>query len=433
MHGTLPLVSKDGLRANFPAHGVYLLLIVYTISFLDRQVINILAEPIKRDLHLSDTQLGLLTGLSFAIFYTVLGIPVARLSESRNRSSIIVASLLAWSGFTLLCGFARNLGWLLFTRIGVGVGEAGCLPAAHSMIAEYLPRERRAWAISVFQTGSPLGLLLGMAIGGMVAAQYGWRAAFFAAGVPGLVLALIVWRRLPDPHRAGRVAGEVPSLGSAVSALLHNSGFRQITLAASFATFATYAQNAFLASFFLRVYGRDLAAMGLQRGGIAFVGTALGLILGVGGIIGMMSGGYLGDRLGRQGVRGYITVSAIANLLVAPLFLAVVGVTSLKLALLLLIPATITITLWPGPTFAAVQSLVHERSRATAAAVFLLFLTLFGLGLGPLTVGAISDRLSVAMGAGQGLRWALASTAAMSLLSGGTFWLARRQLQPAEH
>jgi predicted MFS family arabinose efflux permease len=429
MHASLPLNSSNSLRDQFPRYGIYLLLIVYTISFLDRQVINILAEPIKRDLHLSDTELGLLTGLSFAIFYTVLGIPIARLSEARNRSRIIVVCLLAWSGFTLLCGIARNLPWLILTRIGVGVGEAGCLPASHSMIAQYLPRERRAWAISVFQTGSPLGLLLGMAIGGIVAAHYGWRAAFFAAGLPGILLALIIWLLLPDPIRASREDADatVPRLSTAVGTLLRNSSYRWITVAASFATFATYAQNAFLASFFLRMHAHDLAGVTLAGGGVAFVGSALGLILGVGGIIGMMAGGILGDRLNTQNIRGYITVAAASCLLVAPMFLGVICVGSLWPALLLLIPTTVANTLWPGPTFAAVQSLVHERSRATAAALFLMFLTLFGLGLGPLIVGVVSDHLGPLVGQAQGLRWALAITAAMDLLAGVLFWIARRQ------
>jgi MFS family permease len=422
--------TARSLGKQFPAYGTYLLLTVYTFCFLDRQVINILAESIKRDLGLSDTQLGLLTGLSFAILYTAFAIPIARLAESRSRSKIIVSCLVVWSAFTMLCGIAKNLSWLLITRVGVGVGEAGCLPASHSMISEYLPRERRAWSLAIFHVGAPLGLLLGMAIGGIVAARYGWRAAFFAAGAPGLVLAVLVRFLLPDPTRERPRISEPrrTSFGETVRELLEQKCYWLIILGASLATFVSYAQNSFIASFFFRVHAAGLSQVGHGRGPVAFIGTALGLILGIGGAIGTLAGGYFGDRLGRRGVQGYLTIASISSFLVAPLFLSALSVGSFQLALGLLIPATIVNSLWAGPVFASIQSLVQERSRATAAAIAQLCLNLIGLGLGPLTIGALSDHLAARLGPAQGLRWALAASCSMSVVSGIVFLFARRQL-----
>jgi predicted MFS family arabinose efflux permease len=416
---------------RFPGYGLYLLLAVYTMCFLDRQVINILAEPIKKDLGLTDAQLGLLTGLSFALFYTALGIPIARLSEFKNRSSIMVGCLAIWSGFTMLCALAGNMAWLLVTRIGVGFGEAGCFPACQSMISEYLPPAKRAWSLSILMMGAPLGLLLGMVIGGFVAERYGWRGAFVAAGAPGLLLAALVRFLLPDPSRASHKAILIPppSFGTTVRELAQRKGFWSVIAGMSFAAFVTYSQNAFVASFFLRVYSTDLAGLTQNRGAVGYIGIALGLILGLGGAAGLLLGGCLGDRLGRGNTRGYLTVASSACVLAAPVFLCVFGIHSLSLAFALLVPATILSNVWAGPAYAVLQSMAHERSRATAAAIAVLFLTLFGLGLGPLSVGALSDHLARSLGTAEGLRWALMATAGMSVLSSMAFWLARRQME----
>ena len=429
-------MKRDSGQPNgqrFPGYGLYLLLAVYTICFLDRQVINILAEPIKKDLGLTDAQLGLLTGLSFALFYTALGIPIARLSESKNRSTIMVGCLAIWSSFTMLCALAGNMAWLLVTRVGVGFGEAGCFPAAQSMISEYLPPTKRAWSLSIFMMGAPLGLLLGMVIGGIVAERYGWRGAFVAAGVPGLLLAALVRFLLPDPSRANHEVTPVPppSFGTTVSELAQRRGFWPLIIGMSLAAFVTYAQNAFVASFFLRVYSTDLAGLTQNRGAVGYIGIALGLILGLGGAAGLLLGGYLGDRVGRGNMRGYLRVASFACVLAAPVFLCVFSIHSLSLALALLLPATMLSNVWAGPAYAVIQSMAHERSRATAAAIAVLFLTLFGLGLGPLSVGALSDHLARSLGTAEGLRWALMATAGMSVLSSMAFWLAIRQMRPS--
>lgn len=393
-----------------------------------------MAEPIKKDLGLTDAQLGLLTGLSFALFYTALGIPVARLSESKNRSSVIVGCLAMWSSFTMLCAVAGNMAWLLVTRIGVGFGEAGCFPASQSMISEYLPPTKRAWSLSIFMMGAPLGLLLSMVIGGVVAERYGWRGAFVAAGIPGLLLAALVRVLFPDPSRANHAVTLVPppSFGVTVSELAQRRGFWPLIIGMSLAAFVTYAQNAFLASFFLRVYSTDLAGLTQYRGAVGYIGIALGLILGLGGAAGLLLGGYLGDRVGRGNMRGYLRVASYACVLAAPVFLCVFTIRSLSLALALLLPATILSNVWAGPAYAVIQGMAHERSRATATAIAVLFLTLFGLGLGPLSVGALSDHLARSFGTAEALRWALIATAGMSVLSSMAFWLAMRQLRHGE-
>ena len=178
---------------GYTRYAMFLLLGIYIVNFLDRAVVNILAEPIKNDLGLADWQLGLMSGLAFAIFYTVLGIPIARLAERKNRPIIIGTAVAVWSGFTALSGMAQNFAQLVLFRIGVGVGEAGCTPPAHSLIADYVPKEKRASALAFYSMGTPLGGLLGLVMGGLIADAYGWRVAFFVAGAPGILFALLCW------------------------------------------------------------------------------------------------------------------------------------------------------------------------------------------------------------------------------------------------
>ena len=202
--------SKSSLRLT-----LWVLLVVYTLNFLDRQILNILAEPIKGELGLSDTQLGLLAGPAFAVFYAVLGIPIARYADrsTTNRVSLISVSLAIWSGMTVLCGFAQNFWQLALARIGVGVGEAGCTPSAHSLISDAVAPEKRASAIAFYGMGVPIGTLLGLVIGGVVNDIWGWRAALMLVGAPGLLLALILPLLLRDPRRFGLMKGEAAVVG----------------------------------------------------------------------------------------------------------------------------------------------------------------------------------------------------------------------------
>ncbi|MFN5822834.1 MAG: spinster family MFS transporter, partial [Sphingomonadales bacterium] len=234
--GTGP--DKSTLRIT-----LWVLLVVYIFNFLDRQIVNILAEPIKRDLGLSDTQIGLMTGIAFAAFYTFLGIPIARYADkpTTNRVRLISVALVIWSGMTALCGMAQNFVQLLLARIGVGVGEAGCTPAAHSLIADLAPPEKRASAISFYSLGIPIGSLLGMLIGGLVADAYGWRTAFLVAGLPGILLAVIVLVVLRDPRFSAQMQAATPkpaiSTQEALKEILKSRAFVLMAIAGAAAAF----------------------------------------------------------------------------------------------------------------------------------------------------------------------------------------------------
>lgn len=240
------------VSAGYRRYALWVLLVIYTLNFLDRQVVNILAEPIKQELGLSDWQLGMMTGLAFAVFYTVLGIPIARLAERGDRPRIIAASVLAWSAFTMLCGLAQNVWQLIAARIGVGVGEAGCTPPAHSLITDYVPKEKRASAIAFYSIGTPLGTLAGMAMGGLVADAYGWRAAFMVAGAPGVIFAVIAALTLVEPRKslaadlAARAAKPI-GFSEALRVLRGKKTFWLVSLAAAIKAFISYGQAPFIA------------------------------------------------------------------------------------------------------------------------------------------------------------------------------------------
>jgi MFS family permease len=434
----MPSPVINPVSSGYRRYALWVLLIIYTLNFLDRQVVNILAEPIKRDLGLADWQLGMMTGLAFAIFYTVLGIPIARLAETKNRPFIIGASVAAWSAFTVLCGFTQNFWQLILARIGVGVGEAGCTPPAHSLITDYVPREKRAGAIAFYSIGTPLGTLAGMAMGGLVADAYGWRVAFMVAGAPGVIFALIAAFTLVEPRRqlaadiAARAASKI-SFGAALAVLATKKTFWLVALAASIKAFVGYGHAPFTASFFFRVHGPEVAELAARFGlkSAGFLGLALGLIGGTAGVIGAWFGGILADRLGAKDLRAYVIVPAIASLITIPFYILAVSVGSPMAAICILTVPVLLGTLWYGPVYATAQSIVDPHMRATASAVLLLIINLIGLGLGPVAVGALSDLLAGPGGLGeaQGVRWALILSAGLGLVAFVLFWQARKTIR----
>ncbi|EJL36271.1 sugar phosphate permease [Caulobacter sp. AP07] len=437
-HTAIPSPVINPVSSGYRRYALWVLLIIYTLNFLDRQVVNILAEPIKRDLGLADWQLGMMTGLAFAVFYTVLGIPIARLAETRNRPFIIGASVAAWSAFTVLCGFTQNFWQLILARIGVGVGEAGCTPPAHSLITDYVPKEKRASAIAFYSIGTPLGTLAGMAMGGLVADAYGWRVAFMVAGAPGVLFALVAAFTLVEPRRqlaadlAARAHSKI-SFGAALAVLAAKKTFWLVAFAASIKAFIGYGQAPFIASFFFRVHGADVAALaasfGLKSAG--FLGLALGLIGGTAGVIGAWLGGVLADRLGARDLRAYVTVPAVASLVAIPFYILAVSVAAPMPAIAVLTIPVLLGTLWYGPVYATAQSIVDPAMRATASAVLLLIINLIGLGLGPVAVGALSDLLAGPGGLGeaQGVRWALILSTLFGLVAFALFWRARKTIR----
>jgi MFS family permease len=434
--------EQDGVQplADGPRrYALGMLLVIYTLNFLDRQVVNILAEPIKRDLGLADWQLGALTGLTFALFYTVLGLPIARLAERGDRVKIISVAVGIWSAFTVACGLAANFVQLLLARIGVGVGEAGCTPPAHSLISDYTPAEKRASAIAFYSMGIPLGSLAGMALGGLIADVYCWRMAFFVAGAPGVILALLAWFTLPEPRRKAppAAAADRPSLGDAIRELSGKRAFWWIAVGAALNAMVGYGHLAFYGSFYLRNHGEGIGgllagfneATGAALGPIGFVGLALGVLIGVFGAAGTFLGGQITDRWIAKDARGYALAPALATVVGLPLFLVAMLSGSVILSLSALALVTLVGSIWYGPVFTSAQSLVKPRTRATASAVLLFVINLVGLGLGPLAAGIVSDVFAASYGEAQGLRLSLITIGAFGLLSAPAFYMASRTLR----
>jgi predicted MFS family arabinose efflux permease len=433
-------LAADVPSAAAPIRGAvhrYILLMLlgaYTLSFLDRQVISILAESIKKDLHLSNLELGMLTGLAFAIFYTFLGIPIARLADRRSRPLIIAVSMALWSGFTVLSGRATTFAVMAVARLGVGFGEAGCNPCAHSLIADITPPEKRASSLAFYSLGVPIGTMLGLVLGGVIADAFGWRVSFFVAGAPGLVLAIVIALTIREPRSQLAAAMQAralsaPSLIETVRELRGKKTFWLIAGAAGLLAFVGYGHGAFGAPFFLRVHGAQVAALAKRfgLGPIGFLGIAGALTTGVGGLAGTWLGGFLADRAAARDKRAYMSVPAIAALLSLPFVFLIYTVSDPLLALALGIMPALLNTLWYGPVYATGQSVVRPQSRATAAAILLFMLNMIGLGLGPMSVGALNDLLAGPLGLGEveGVRWALLISAGVIVVSAGLFWRAR--------
>lgn len=424
-----PVVTR-AVRPVSVNYVVGLLFVVYLLNYLDRQIVNILAEPIKHDLGLADWQLGVMTGLAFAVFYTVLGIPLARYADSpgAHRGRLITICLAIWSAMTALCGLAANFLQLLLARIGVGIGEAGCSPAAHSLISDLVPKERRATAMGVYSLGIPLGKLVGMVIGGVVAQTLGWRLAFIAVGLPGLLLAVLTWFTLPSPQ-VPATPRPVSSLSGMFTGLLGVRTFWWISLGGAFMSFVSYGQTAFMGSFFIRVHGLSVGE----------AGVLLGLTLGLAGAVGTWFGGRAADWAGRRDPRAHVLIPAAAAGVGGVVFATAVLTPAVVPALLILSVAGVMNAIWYGPIFATVQSLVAPEQRATAAAVHLFVINLIGLGFGPLAFGALSDLLNTGwrlgplvfagLGPGEGLRYALVAGSLSAGLALAAFWKASRTVR----
>ena len=431
-----PMPVSDAQRR----YAMWMLLIIYILNFIDRQVINILAEPIKLELHLSDSQLGLLTGLAFAVFYTVLGIPIARYADRSHRPRIIATALAVWSGFTALSGVAQNYTQLVLARIGVGVGEAGCTPPAHSLISDMYPKEKRASALAFYSLGVPIGAVLGTIAGGTLADAFGWRWAFVVCGAPGLILAALAFFTLVEPRtkqtaeqiKAAAAAGTA-TVGEVLRFLWSKKTFWYVAFAASIKAFIGYGHAPFTASFFLRTHGEEIKSMAdaVGMGSLGFLSIFLGVIAGVGGILGTLLGGRIADRYGRVDYRYWMSIPGWASLLVIPIFILAMLAPSATIAIPIFAITAILGTLWYGPVYATAQSIAPAHMRAVTAAILLFVINLVGLGLGPLAVGALSDFLNVGMGYGkaEGLRWALIISACAGVIAFVCFWMARRTIR----
>lgn len=426
------------LPARMPRLLIFLMFLAYTLSYLDRQIVNIVAEHIKRDVGLADWQIGAMSGLAFALLYTTLGIPVARWAERSDRVTIVTVALVIWSGCTTLFGFGRGFTSFFLARIGVGLGEAGASPPAMSMITEATPPEYQARALSIYNLGVPIGALLGMIVGGLIVDSWGWRWAFFVVGPPGLLLAALIRVQLRDPRTEQSESTDVdaikvPTLREVAGTLRGSPRFWWIAAGAALTTFVGYGQQTFFASFFLRNHGAELASLAASlglAGPTALLGLTLGLGLGLGGVIGSLLGGQIGDRW--RSPNAYVWVPVIGSVLAFPFYTIVLLLPGAGAALALLVVPVALKSLWYGPVYASVQRMTHPRSRTTVMAVFLFILNAIGLGLGPLLIGLLSDLLGRSLGPGEGLRWALIVLSGVSLLSAACFAMARDRRRPTE-
>lgn len=394
-----------------------LLLVAYIFNYLDRQILGILAGPIITDLKLSDTQFGLLSGPPFAIFYSLLGIPFAYLADRTSRSRVIAAAVALWSAFTALCGTASSFWHLFIFRMGVGVGEAGGVAPSYALIADYFPPERRARALAIFSLGVPIGLAMGTLIGAYIAAAISWRAAFFAMGIAGVVLAPILLLVVRDPVRPAASAAAAP-LGQVFPMIAKKPVFWLIAFAASCSSLSGYGLAVWVPSVLERSFGMSLIGRGQFMASVVFLG----------GCTGVFAGGWLADRLGTRDRAWYAKLPAIAWLVTAPTFAA--GLLSHNAILawfLLLVPNALNI-LWLGPVIAAVQHLVPRRMRATASASFLLINNLIGLGVGPFLIGRLSDALKHSYGS-EALRYAAVAVTTFYLLAALLMFLAAPRLR----
>jgi MFS family permease len=394
-----------------------LLLVAYVFNYLDRQILGILAGPIISDLKLSDTQFGLLSGPPFAIFYSLLGIPFAYLADRTSRSRVIAAAVALWSAFTALCGTASTFWHLFAFRMGVGVGEAGGVAPSYALIADYFPPQRRARALAIFSLGVPIGLSAGTLMGAYIAAAVSWRAAFFAMGVVGVVLAPVLLLVVKDPIRPLARAAAAP-VRQVFPMIAKKPVFWLIAFAASCSSLSGYGLAVWVPSVLERSFGMSLIGRGQFMASVVFLG----------GCTGVFAGGWLADRLGTRDRAWYAKLPAIAWLITAPTFAAGLLTHNATLAwILLLIPNALNI-LWLGPVVTAVQHLVPRRMRATASASFLLINNLIGLGVGPFLIGRLSDGLKQSYGS-EALRYAAVAVTVFYLLAALLMFLAAARLR----
>lgn len=389
------------------------LAIVYMFNFVDRQILAILLPAIREEFQVGDTVLGLLTGTAFALFYVSLGIPIAQLADRFNRRNLIAIAVAVWSGMTAVSGLAGNIWQLALARVGVGIGEAGCSPPAHSIIADYYPPEQRSAAMGVYTLGISAGVMFAYLAGGWVVQNLGWRQAFFIVGLPGLLLALVVRLTVPEPARGASElrgdSGHRPGLAEVLKFLATRPSFVFLAIGAGLSSFSGYAVINFMPSFLVRSFAIDTMTLGIW----------LGLIYGLAGGLGFWGGGAFADRFGRRGYRSALNFIAVAMLASAFLNAAVFLSTSALYCLLLFVIPTATSNFYLAPVLSQAQSLVSLRMRAVASAIMLLVINVIGLAIGPPVTGAISDLLAAGFGQ-ESMRYSLLIVSVTTL--GASAW-----------
>lgn len=402
-----------------------ILFVVALFNYVDRSILAILQVPVKRDLGLSDTQLGALTGLSFALLYTTLALPIARLADKTKRTRLLSAALLIWSAMTALSGLATNFVMLVVCRMGVALGEAGCVPATHSLISDFFQRHQRATALALWGLSMPLGTMLGLAFGGWLSEAVGWRNAFLGIGLLGVAFAPLVYIALREPAR-GRYdpppppkQSEAESFTAQIGVLWRLRAFRYAALGGAMLAYVQYTVINWNAPFYDRVHAIPLTEASYW----------LALIMGAGGGVGIFLGGVIADRLGKRDVRWYLMTPAIAALAMAPVGLVQYFAQSVQVSFVAGFLATLLVHVYLSPLVATSQTLVPANMRAFTSAMLVLTVNLLGMGLGPLATGAVSDFLVATFAMEQdSLRYAIGLSLVACLPAAWLFWAASRRL-----
>jgi predicted MFS family arabinose efflux permease len=414
------LTERSGSSNRWLALGILALLAVF--NYVDRIILALLQVPIQHEFNLSDAQMGSLTGLAFAVFYTGLGLPIARLADRTVRKYVIAAALVVWSCMTAMMGLATGFGTLLLLRIGVAIGEAGLVPATHSMISDLFARERRATALSLWGMSAPIGTMVGLFGAGWMGEALGWRHAFLVFGLIGVTLAPLFLATVREPQRGNndpmaQRADAVPPLLDSLKMLWNLKSFRYVVIAGALNVYVLYAMKTWNAPFYVRAHGMTLGA----------VGTSLALATGIGGAIGTFAGGTIADVLGRRFARGNLVPPMLGMLLIVPLGVMQYTSASVRVSMFLSGATIACGYLYFATIVSTSMSMVPGRLRALTSSVIVLVVNLIGMGLGPLVTGAISDLLG-ADSAGESLRISLILALLPALAAAGLYWLANNAM-----
>lgn len=407
-----------------PAYRMYALSVmasVYGLNLVDRGLIMLLLEPIKRDLSLSDTQLGFVTGIAFALFYATLGLPIARWADRGNRATITSLAIGMWGITVMACVLVTNYTHLVAARIAAAIGEAGCKPPTYSLVGDYYPEPtERTRAMSIYWLGGPLAALVSFVIGGWLNELYGWRATFFIMGIPGLILAIIVKLTIREPRRLHTIdeQGPAPSMRSVLGLLWRQRSARHLSIGLILLYSLSFGMAPWYAAFMVRIHHLGTAELGLW----------FGLIFGFGQLAGILAGGYVANRWFAANEKGQMIASAIAVCSLAPFFVLFLFLPGKYMALATLIPLMAVFSFFTAPTYALLQRLVPETMRATVLSVVMLLANLIGMGAGPQIVGIVSDLLAPSLGV-DSLRYAMLMMSFVAILAASHFWRLSRTVQ----
>ncbi len=417
MHEPTAAHGTESVQTRYRWYALALLFATYVINIIDRHIINILVEPIQADLGLNDTQIGFITGLAFAFFYTVMGIPLAILADRWNRTRLICLCSALWSLMTSASGAATGYASMAATRMGVGIGEAGLTPTANSLIGDLFTSRSRGKALGIYISAVPVGTMLAGLAGGWIASAWGWRLTFVALGATGLAMTLLFWLTFREPVRgrlddaSSRPEKERYSISETIRHLYGKKSCRYFFPAFAIVGFVGAAINNWTPAFFMRSHGMDLMQMA----------ASVGLVFGIGGAAGMLAGGWMADGFANKNPASYLRVPALAVLLGLPLYFAAFLAQNTTLAMMLLVvPVTVAAIILP-PVLTLLQRLTKNNMRAVSVAIFLMVIHLVGMGFGPLLVGGISDALQ-SMAGTNALRYALIAVIPLNLVAAFLFW-----------